>query len=364
MSTRRQPATTNNSAQTHDCLSCGRSHSFPKYCYLAGRVCKNIPNCPNWSGGGCDYHHRPCPSGILCDQQTICQFAHHDNYHVLSAEELAFSREYPNVTGLTGVMVLNCCLTMKYRLPVELRKIIINDYLYQLSPFTNDSLQLAVQQWYHTKREAMLQYGHISDWDTSHVTCMVNLFKQLPYFNEPIGKWNVSSVTDMTSIFQACWWFNQPIGNWDVSNVENMASMFRNTGQFNQQLANWNVNKVKSLSCMFYGAIMFNQPLLTWNISNVQYASNLFQNALSFNQPLDIWDTRNLKHMNSMFNTAVHFNQPLNNWNIDNVVDMSYMFHNAVKFNQVLSSWHLDDGRISQGIRNTSDMFTVESENE
>jgi surface protein len=62
----------------------------------------------------------------------------------------------------------------------------------------------------------------INTWDVSKMTSFNNLFKDLRWFNEPIGDWDTSQVTTMAHMFWRANKFNQPIGNWDTSKVTDM----------------------------------------------------------------------------------------------------------------------------------------------
>ena len=68
--------------------------------------------------------------------------------------------------------------------------------------FNNETIREAVKEWLENDESAETKYGHISNWDTSEVT-------------------------DMNELFMSAYEFNQPIGNWDVSNVANMVGMLK-----------------------------------------------------------------------------------------------------------------------------------------
>ena len=108
-------------------------------------------------------------------------------------------------------------------------------------PKNKDELQKAVDLWCEDKEEALKLYGHISNWDTSLITDMSNLFNQKRYFKDNINNWDVSSVTDMSYMFYETLYFNQPLDSWDVSSVTNMKSMFEKTWALNQPLDSWDV---------------------------------------------------------------------------------------------------------------------------
>ena len=61
-----------------------------------------------------------------------------------------------------------------------------------------------------------------------------------------ISNWNTSSVTNMANIFRYATSFNQNISKWNTNNVTNMTYMFYNANAFNQNIKSWNVGKVNT----------------------------------------------------------------------------------------------------------------------
>ena len=100
------------------------------------------------------------------------------------------------------------------------------------------------------------------------------------YNDFPISEWNTSLITDMSNLFKNKTTFNDDINNWDVSNVSNMKSMFESATSFNQDLSNWNTLNVNNMVKMFSGAINFNQSLQTWNVSNI--SNNIDNNLIRY----------------------------------------------------------------------------------
>ena len=114
-----------------------------------------------------------------------------------------------------------------------------------------DELKKAVDLWcswrYKDKEIALIYYGHISNWNTSLITDMSNLFLDKANFNDNINNWDVSSVTNMDCMFKGASSFNQPLNEWDVSSVTNMGGMFFEAYSFNQPLNSWNVSSVTDM---------------------------------------------------------------------------------------------------------------------
>ena len=99
--------------------------------------------------------------------------------------------------------------------------------------------------------------GDISNWKTSNVTDMNEMFYYAKSFNGDISKWDVSKITNMNLMFSNTEEFNQPLNNWDVSNVINMFYIFGETKKFNQDISNWNLNDMVYFEDAFYKAEAF-----------------------------------------------------------------------------------------------------------
>jgi surface protein len=239
---------------------------------------------------------------------------------------------------------------------------------------TDADIKTAVKEWCENPRTASKKYGHISDWDTSAVTNMKELFcsgrleddSNIPEnefnddisnwdvsnvitmegmfvkatsFNQPIGVWNTHNVTTMDRMFSGVTSFNQPIGAWDTHNVTTMDRMFAGATSFNQPIGAWNTHNVTNMNGMFYNAALFNQPIGAWNTHNVTTMCCMFSHATSFNQPIGAWDTHNVTDMDRMFLGATSFNQPIGAWDTHNVTWMGQMFQDAISFNQPIGAW-------------------------
>ena len=68
-------------------------------------------------------------------------------------------------------------------------------------------------------------YGPLSNWNTSGVTDMEELFKDMVDFNENIVLWNTSNVTNMKNMFNECTDFTTP--NFAVVEVNSPPTLSR-----------------------------------------------------------------------------------------------------------------------------------------
>ena len=171
---------------------------------------------------------------------------------------------------------------------------------------SDSDIQTAVTAWLSGDTST---YGDISDWDTSAVTDMSELFKDGTYgdtssFNDDISSWDTSSVTNMSSMFYGASAFNQDISSWVVSSVTTMESMFYNATSFNQDISSWVVSSVTTMESMFYNATSFNQDISSWDVSSVTTMESMFYNATSFNQNITSWSVSSVTTFTNMFNSS------------------------------------------------------------
>ena len=142
------------------------------------------------------------------------------------------------------------------------RKVVVGPLLNSKKTRTDADIYIAVGAWIDptTRAEAETTYGHISDWETSHVTNMERLFcgniymeedPKMHAFNDDISRWDTSNVTTMEGMFNRTNAFNGDLSRWDTSNVTNMGSMFGFAYAFNGDLSRWDTSKVTDMSGMF-----------------------------------------------------------------------------------------------------------------
>jgi len=163
-----------------------------------------------------------------------------------------------------------------------------------------------------------------------------------------LSEWNTSSVTSMKQVFLLTSSFNQDISSWDTSNVTDMSQAFQDTGSFDQPIGSWDTSNVTTMRRMFKGASSFNQDISSWDTSNVTDMFAMFRGASDFNQDISSWDTSNVTSMGSMFNGATSFNKDISVWQIDSLNDASSMLDNTAmstaNYDALLESWDTQAG--------------------
>ena len=198
--------------------------------------------------------------------------------------------------------------------------------------------------------------GNISNWNTSKVTNMSNMFAK-SQFNKDIGQWNVSEVTNMRGMFKNSK-FNGNISNWNTSKVTNMSNIFAKS-QFTKDISQWDVSKVANMKQMFKSS-KFNGDISQWNMSNVVDVDSMFEESefnkdignwklpkvtsmkrmfegSKFNGDISQWDVSKVTNMSRMFQSS-NFNSDINSWNVSSVININKMFSQS-KFNSDVSNW-------------------------
>jgi surface protein len=102
--------------------------------------------------------------------------------------------------------------------------------------------------------ENLRTINNISEWDTSNVTNMDNMFKSCnSLVSLDLSKWVVSKVKSMSDMIQGCKSLvSVNASNWDVSNVTNMWGMFADCRNLQElDLSGWDMTNVSKTTYMF-----------------------------------------------------------------------------------------------------------------
>ena len=152
--------------------------------------------------------------------------------------------------------------------------------------------------------------SHISNWDTSLITDMHQLFQDRSSANPDISSWDVSQVTNFERTFSRATNFNSDISAWDTSSATSFEYTFGSASSFNQDISSWDTSEATTFDGMFVSASAFDQDISSWDTSKVTNFGWMFYNAESFNQDVSCWDISAATYMGYMFNQAV-FTQSL-----------------------------------------------------
>lgn len=172
----------------------------------------------------------------------------------------------------------------------------------------------------------------LSDWDTSNVTNMKNIFARcssLSYLN--ISGWNTSNVTSMSNMFVLCG--NLPsldVSHFNTSNVKDMDYMFNTCESLvSLDVSHFNTSKVTNMNYMFYGCRKLTYlDVSHFNTNNVLTMSNMF-NYCRLLKSLNVsnFDTSEVTNMDGMFqNCESLISLDLSNFDTSKVTNMEGMF--------------------------------------
>ena len=131
-------------------------------------------------------------------------------------------------------------------------------------PTTKEELRDLIKEVFEKK-------GHNADLnfiDTSAITDMSELFRDLYPQNIKIDKWDTSNVTKMNHMFVDCMQLKTDISDWDTSNVTDMQYMFCGCRYFNGDLSEWDVDNVETHFDAFEGCEKMTDEMLPkfqWN---------------------------------------------------------------------------------------------------
>ena len=73
---------------------------------------------------------------------------------------------------------------------------------------------------------APLANPNVTNWDTSSVTNMQNMFSRTSSANPDVSRWDTSNVTNMQNMFSRATSVTPDMSQWDFSSVTNMSNMF------------------------------------------------------------------------------------------------------------------------------------------
>ena len=128
----------------------------------------------------------------------------------------------------------------------------------------------------------------ISNWDTSNVTDMRDMFVNLDFFSADLSNWDVSNVYYFDRMFALMQGGNNGQGSWEIFTSEtnelavSMEAMYFLTENFNQNISGWATSAVFNMQSMFQAARAFNQDLSNWNVGGVNFCRDFSSGANSW----------------------------------------------------------------------------------
>ena len=110
-----------------------------------------------------------------------------------------------------------------------------------------------------------------------------------------ISNWDTSKVVSMADMFTGCSSLKTlNLSNWDISNVSKLGGMFYGCSSLTTvgDISNWNTSKATVMQSIFNGCSKLSVNCSNWNVSKVTNHSNFNRNAPGVTVPL-AWRTSN-----------------------------------------------------------------------
>ena len=161
----------------------------------------------------------------------------------------------------------------------------------------------------------------LSDFDTSQVTSMIEVFYQCKVVSLNISNLDTSSVTNMSGMFKECTNLTSlDVSNFDTSNVTSMASMFSNCYNLTSlDVSNFDTSNVTNMASMF---------LSNWNLTSLDVSN---------------FDTSNVTSMIYMFYSDSELTDLYMNFDVrsikDNIRNYDDIFFGCYKLTNVIGKY-------------------------
>ena len=183
-----------------------------------------------------------------------------------------------------------------------------------------------------------LTYLDVSKWDTSKVSSMEFMFrgcKSLTYLD--VSKWDTSKVINMDSMFYNCRTLTYlDVSKWDTSELYSLHNTFEQTGRINMiDMSNWNLSNLgeigNSIGDLFFNSYCENIKLPNMNLNkpfNLNYG-NAFKNLAylkSFYAP-ELVNSKTTKVDILFYNDKELEYTDMHDWDFSNVTSANDMFY-------------------------------------
>ena len=206
-----------------------------------------------------------------------------------------------------------------------------------------------------------LQYLDLTNLDTSNVTNMEYIFDKCSKLKEIKGSntFITSKVKTMEGMFRFCFELQYlDLSNFNTSNVTNMKDMFKECNKIKEikGLINFNTKNVTNMSGMFKSCSKLeNLDLSNFDTSNVNDMSDMFSQCIKLKEIKGInkLNSNQVRSMKEMFNKCIQLEYlDLSNFNTSNVNDMSFMFNECAELEEINLISKRNTG-------NTTNMFEI-----
>lgn len=144
-----------------------------------------------------------------------------------------------------------------------------------LSDFDTSQVTSMIEVFFQGEVESL----NISNLDTSNVTNMTRMFNGCQYLTDiDLSSFDTSNVTDMTGMFGGCYGLKSlDVSRFDTSKVTNMNSMFASCYNLTSlDVSNFDTSKVERISNMFYNNGKLTDLYINFDVRLNTYFENIF----------------------------------------------------------------------------------------
>lgn len=204
-----------------------------------------------------------------------------------------------------------------------------------------------------------LEYIDTSDFDTSNVKSMSNMFLDCCSLTElDLSSFDTESVTNMFQMFLGCTSLTGlDLRSFDTGNVVIMAGMFCACSSLKElDLSSFETGKVTDMTCMFEACSSMTEfDLSSFNTSQVVYMHRMFDNCRTLQElDLSIFNTKNVVDIGSMFADCLNILCiDLRSFETNSVIRMDSMFRYCTSLSKIITSEKFLTGKVEV----SDDMF-------
>ncbi|EKP7340238.1 BspA family leucine-rich repeat surface protein [Listeria monocytogenes] len=179
----------------------------------------------------------------------------------------------------------------------------------------------------------------VSDFDTSNVTDMSNMFAYSVATSLDVSNFDTSNVTNMASMFAYSATTSLDVSDFDTSNVTDMSNMFRNSAATSLDVSDFDTSNVTDMSNMFRESAATSLDVSSFDTSKVTNMLSMFAYSATTSLDVSNFDTSKVTSMSNMFRKSAETSLDLSNFDTSKVTDMSYMFQESAVTSLDVSSF-------------------------
>lgn len=158
-----------------------------------------------------------------------------------------------SILGVQGTLEQGAEIVKKYKPKyITFKDSLVTD-LSEETGMLDTSLLTSMRGMFFSTLTTKVENVDVSEWDTSNVTDMAQMFRESKIKNINMSKWNTSKVTTMNQMFRSCSLLETiNISNFDTSSLENFSDVFSRCPKLKEiDLSSATFDKVTTVASLF-----------------------------------------------------------------------------------------------------------------